>query len=133
LKPEPYIEAGALLGQPTELPSNALSIYLQTGDFLMAITPNRKRKPSCHNNLSDKPSNSLGFGKSDEDKKKPSSGKILLIVLITLVLGGVPTTAILHGFDGLVSIKLGLEGGSVLIDGRKSALPPVTDNSSSAK
>ena len=37
-------------------------------------------------------------------------------------------------FDGLIEIKLGLEGGQVLIDGRKPPLyPPITNNSSNTK
>jgi len=43
-------------------------------------------------------------------------------------------TAILRGFDGLIDIKLGLDGGRVLIDGRKPALsPPITDNTADTK
>ena len=68
---------------------------------------------------------------------KPASKKtsppitISKMIFITLVLGGVALTAILRGFDGLIDIKLGLEGGQVVIDGRKPALlPPITDSSS---
>jgi hypothetical protein len=50
---------------------------------------------------------------------------------VSIALGGVAITAIFCGFDGLIEIKLGLEGGQVLIDGRKPPLlPPITDNSS---
>lgn len=100
----------------------------------MATTPNRKRKPSCHHNLADEPNSySLNSGEPDEDKKTqpPKPSKILLI---SLVLGGVAMTAILRGFDGLIDIKLGLEGGQVVIDGRKPALlPPITDNTADTK
>ena len=50
----------------------------------MAITPNRKKKPSCHHNLADKPdSDSLDFGKPDEDKKTPPPPrKISKMILI---------------------------------------------------
>jgi hypothetical protein len=104
--------------------------------FSMAFRPNRKRKPSCHHNLADKPdSDSLDFGKPDEDKKTPPPPrKISKMILISLVLGGVAMTAIFRGFDGLIEIKLGLEGGQVLIDGRKPPLsPPITNNSSNTK
>jgi hypothetical protein len=99
----------------------------------MAIKPNSKRKPSCHHNLADKPdSDSLDFGKSDAGKKTPPPPrKISKMILISLVLGGVATTAIFRGFDGLIEIKLGIEGGQVLIDGRKPPLSsPITENSS---
>ncbi|MGB5963356.1 MAG: hypothetical protein WBG73_22155 [Coleofasciculaceae cyanobacterium] len=72
-------------------------------------------------------------GKPDKDKKTPPP-KPSKILLITLVLGGVALTAILRGFDGLIDIKLGLEGGQVVIDGRKPALsPPITDNTADTK
>ena len=62
------------------------------------------------------------------------SKRIFIISVLSLVLGGVAITAILRGFDGRIDIKLGLEGGQVVIDGRKSALPsPITDNSSNTK
>jgi hypothetical protein len=101
----------------------------------MAITPNRKKKPSCHHNLADKPdSDSLDSGKPDEDKKTQPPRTISKMILISLVLGGVAMTAIFRGFDGLIEIKLGLEGGQVLIDGRKPPLyPPITDNSADTK
>jgi hypothetical protein len=101
----------------------------------MAITPNRKRKPSCHHNLADKPdSDSLDFGKPDEGKKTRSPITISKMIFINLVVGGVAMTAIFCRFDGLIEIKLGLEGGQVLIDGRKPPLyPPITDNSADTK
>jgi hypothetical protein len=101
----------------------------------MAITPNRKKKPSCHHNLADKPdSDSLDSGKPDKDKKTQPPRTISKMILISLVLGGVAMTAIFRGFDGLIEIKLGLEGGQVLIDGRKPPLyPPITDNSADTK
>lgn len=70
---------------------------------------------------------------------KPASKKTPLpkpskILLISLVLGGVAMTAILRGFDGLIDIKLGLDGGQVVIDGRKpTLLPPTTDNAADTK
>ncbi|MEG3877964.1 hypothetical protein QT972_11340 [Microcoleus sp. herbarium7] len=89
----------------------------------MAITPNRKRKPSCHHNLADKP---------DQETPKPKA--ISKLIFISLVLGGIATLAIFRGFDGLIEIKLGLEGGQVLIDGRKApSYPPIMDNSSNTK
>jgi hypothetical protein len=71
-------------------------------------------------------------GKPDAGKKIPPPPRtISKIILISIVLGGVALTAIVHGFDGLIEIKLGVEGGQVLIDGRKPPLsPPITDNSS---
>jgi len=104
----------------------------------MAITPNRKKKPSCHHNLADKPdSDSLDFGKPDDDKQTPQSkiiSEIILIGLGLVVIGVVPMTAICLGFDGLIDIKLGLDGGQVVIDGRKPALsPPITDNTADTK
>lgn len=72
-------------------------------------------------------------GKPDKEKKTPPPVTISKIIFIGFVLGGVAMTAIFRGFDGLVEIKLGIEGGQVLIDGRKPALPPVTDNSSNTK
>jgi hypothetical protein len=85
--------------------------------------PNRKSKPSCHHKSA---------GKPDAGKKTPPPPRtISKIILISIVLGGVAITAIVRGFDGLIEIKLGLEGGQVLIDGRKPPLsPPITDNSS---
>ena len=101
----------------------------------MAITPNRKKKPSCHHNLAEKPeSNSLESGKPDEDKKTRPPITISKRSFITFVLGGVAMTAILCGFDGRIDIKLGLDGGQVVIDGRKPALlPPITDNAADTK
>ena len=70
--------------------------------------------------------------KSDAGKKTPSRPRtISKMILISIVLGGVAITAIYCGFDGLIEIKLGIEGGQVLIDGRKPPLSsPITDNSS---
>lgn len=72
-------------------------------------------------------------GKPDAGKKTPPPPRtISKIIFISIVLGGVAVTAIVRGFDGLIEIKLGVEGGQVLIDGRKPPLsPPITDNSSS--
>jgi len=102
----------------------------------MAITPNRKRKPSCHHNLADQPepdSESVDLHPNKDQQNSPPI-TISKMIFISLVLGGVAMTAILHGFDGLIDIKLGLEGGQVVIDGRKPALlPPITDNSSNTK
>ena len=90
----------------------------------MAVTPKRNSKPSCHHKT-DKP---------DEDKKTRPPITISKLIFISVVLGGVAMTAILRGFDGLIDIKLGLDGGQVVIDGRKPAsLPPITDNSSNTK
>lgn len=118
-------------------PSRSGSQYVQRykhGDFLMAVTPNPKKKPSCHHNLADKQdSDSVNFGKPDEDKKTRLPVKISKIIFISLVLGGVAMTAILRGFDGLIDIKLGLDGGQVVIDGRKPALLPITDNTADTK
>lgn len=107
----------------------------------MAITPNRKRKPSCHHNLADKPDfDSLDSGKPNEDKKTRSPitiSKIIprsLVLGIISVLGGVAMTAIVSDFDGLFEMDLSLRGGRVLIDGRKPALlPPITDNATDTK
>lgn len=105
----------------------------------MAITPNRKKKPSCHHNLADKPdSDSLDFGRPDEDKKTLTLGITSKINPIILVLGMsfclFEVAVIFRDFDGLFEMDLGLQGGRVLIDGRKPALsPPITDNSSNTK
>ncbi len=99
----------------------------------MTNRPNRKRKPSCHHKSAGKPESSESeSGKPDAGKKTPPPPRtISKIILISIVLGGVAITAIVRGFDGLIEIKLGLEGGQVLIDGRKPPLsPPMTDNSS---
>jgi hypothetical protein len=70
----------------------------------------------------------------DGDKQTRSPITISKMIFISLVLGGVAMTAILRGFDGLIDIKLGLDGGRVLIDGRKPALsPPITDNTADTK
>jgi hypothetical protein len=71
--------------------------------------------------------------KSDAAKKTPPPRKpISKTILIGGLLGGVAITAIVCGFDGLIEIKMGIEGGQVLIDGRKSPLPtPITNNPSS--
>ena len=63
-------------------------------------------------------------------EKTPSTPKTMSkIIPISIVLGVVALTAILQKFDGLIEIKLGLEGGHVLIDGRKPPLSPlITDN-----
>jgi hypothetical protein len=73
-------------------------------------------------------------GKSDVGKKTSSRPRtISKSILVSIALGGVAITAIFCGFDGLIEIKLGLEGGQVLIDGRKPPLlPPITDNSSNS-
>jgi hypothetical protein len=42
---------------------------------------------------------------------------------MTIVLAGVPIIGIVCEFNGLIEIKLGLEGAQVLIDGRKPPLP----------
>ena len=107
----------------------------------MATTPNRKRKPSCHHNLADKPDfDSLDFGSSDAGKKTLTPGMISKINPIILVLGmilfleGIAMTAILCGFNGRIDIKLGLDGVQVVIDGRKTALlPPITDKTADTK
>ena len=89
----------------------------------MTNTPNRQRKPSCNLRPADKPE------ASEKTPRPPRT--ISKMILISIVLGGVAITAIVRGFDGLIEIKLGIEGGQVLIDGRKSPLSsPITDNSS---
>jgi hypothetical protein len=72
-------------------------------------------------------------GKPDAGKKTPPPPRtISKSIFISVVLGGVAVSAIVLGFDGLIQIKLGIEGGQVLIDGRKPPLSlPITDNSSS--
>lgn len=91
----------------------------------MADRPNNKKKPSCHHNLA---------GNPDQNNKTPTPKTISKLIFISLVLGGVAMTAIFRGFDGLIEIKLGIEGGQVLIDGRKPpSYPPITDNSSNTK
>lgn len=66
--------------------------------------------------------------------KKTPPPKPSKILLISLVLGGVATIAVLCRFDGLIDIKLGLDGGQVVIDGRKPALPsPIADNTADTK
>jgi hypothetical protein len=124
-------------------PSRSGSQYVQRykqGDFPMAATPNPKKKPSCHHNLADKQdSDSVNFGKPDEDKKTQPSmtiSKIMPIILvlgiISSVLGGV--AVIFRDFDGLFEMDLTLRGGRMLIDGRKPAsLPPITDNTADSK
>jgi hypothetical protein len=89
----------------------------------MTNTPNRQRKPSCNLRSADKP---------EASKKTPRPPRtISKMILISIVLGGVAITAIVRGFDGLIEIKLGIEGGQVLIDGRKPPLSsPITENSS---
>jgi len=59
-------------------------------------------------------------------KTSPAPKAIFRITsLITIALGGVVLTAIIHGFDGRIEIKLGVEGGHVLIDGRKQPSSPL--------
>jgi len=89
----------------------------------MTSTPNRQRKPSCNLRSAVKPE------ASENSPRQPRT--ISKMILISIVLGGVAITAIIRGFDGLIEIKLGIEGGQVLIDGRKPPLSsPITDNSS---
>jgi hypothetical protein len=65
-------------------------------------------------------STKLELGKSGTSKKTPLQPKIILIMLGIIGLGTVvPVTAISSKFEGRIEIKLGIEGGQVLIEGSK--------------
>jgi hypothetical protein len=91
----------------------------------MINMPNHKRKPRSDHKSADKPESSEPLSGKPEGGKKTSSSTIFKIIVMSIVLAGIPITAIIREFNGLIEIKLGLEGAQVLIDGRKPPLPPL--------
>ncbi len=110
------------VGTAPNLPS---AIYHQ-GDFPVNNRSNHKRKPNCHHKLADKPGSSQSQSGKPEPREKIPPITISKTILLSLVLGGIAITAITCNFNGLIEIKLGLEGAQVLIDGRQPLLLPPT-------
>jgi|GEM_PF-6090543 len=55
----------------------------------------------------------------DDTKAKTETKASQVILVALLVLSSIGLTGILSRFDGLILLKVGIEGGQILIDGRQ--------------